>query len=270
MRGREFSPPRRRAEFCMAGATRPGCPALHVVGELLICVNCKTSMQLGREPLRLSGMSTDTDTPQQAVVAGDRGASFHDALVALLPKLRVQALALTRNRADADDLVQAAVTNALAAQASFTPGTNFGAWMYRILRNRFISDRRRQRETVDMDDAPAEAFARPAGQEQNLAVGELRKEMARLPADQRAALIMVAVQGMSYEEVAAAMGCAVGTAKCRVFRARCTLEARLMGDQEEGRVSRRRRNAGVTAPAARNMGRAAPAAAPRHGHDGRA
>lgn len=208
-------------------------------------------------------MSTDLDTSGPADVASDRGLSFHDALVAQLPKLRVQALSLTRNRADADDLVQAAITNALAAQASFTLGTNFGAWMYRILRNRFISDRRRQRETIDMDDAPAEAFARPASQEDSLALRELRAEMARLPADQRAALVMVTVQGMSYEEVAAAMGCAVGTAKCRVFRARCTLEARLLGGEDRPGGARRRRGAGAAAAAApkvpRDLRRADPA-----------
>ncbi|MEO3473592.1 sigma-70 family RNA polymerase sigma factor [Roseomonas sp. CAU 1739] len=200
-------------------------------------------------------MSIDLDTSDQASVASDRGLSFHDALVALLPKLRVQALSLTRNRSDADDLVQAAVTNALAAQASFTPGTNFGAWMYRILRNRFISDRRRLRDTMDMDDAPAEAFARPASQEDSLALGELRAEMAKLPADQRMALVMVTVQGMSYEDVAAAMNCAVGTAKCRVFRARCTLEARLLGRDDNGRAAKRRRGAGASVPAPRSVAR---------------
>ncbi len=215
-------------------------------------------------------MNTDLDTSDQASVASDRGLSFHDALVALLPKLRVQALSLTRNRSDADDLVQAAVTNALAAQASFTPGTNFGAWMYRILRNRFISDRRRQRDTMDMDDAPAEAFARPASQEDSLALGELRAEMARLPADQRTALLMVTLQGMSYEEVAAAMNCAVGTAKCRVFRARCTLEARLLGEPDQVGNPKRRRGAGAvdttTRSVPRNERRAGTAApAVRHG-----
>lgn len=254
----------------MMSATRTRCSLLHAIFACQTREKWTSEPQPGRQPDRLSGMSTDIDTPDQAVVAGSPGPSFHDALVALLPKLRVQALALTRNRADADDLVQAAVTNALAAQASFTPGTNFGAWMYRILRNRFISDRRRLRETVDMDDAPAEAFARPAGQEQNLALGELRAAMARLPADQRAALVMVAVQGMSYEEVASAMGCAVGTAKCRVFRARCALEAQLLGEEEQGRATRRRRGAGAAASAPRNMGRAAlAAAAQRHGYDGR-
>lgn len=197
-----------------------------------------------------------------------QGFSFHGELVALLPKLRVQALSLTRNRADADDLVQAAVANALAAQGSFTPGTNFGAWMYRILRNRFISDRRRLRETMDMDDAPAGAFARPAAQEDSLALRELRLEMARLPADQRAALVMVTVQGMSYEEVAAAMNCAVGTAKCRVFRARRTLEQRLMGEEASPRSARKGRVArsGARSGASRSMVLRDGGAAPlRHG-----
>ena len=156
---------------------------------------------------------------------------FHGLLVTTLPRLRVQALALTRNRADADDLVQAAVTSALAARESFTPGTNFGAWMFRILRNRFISDVRRKRETTELDDVPSSAFARPGAQEDSLVMGELRKHMARLPVEQRTALVMVTVQGMSYEEVAAAMDCAVGTAKCRVFRARQTLQRWLMGEE---------------------------------------
>ncbi len=75
-----------------------------------------------------------------------RQGEFHTQLVSLVPKLRIQALALTRNRAAAEDLVQDAVAaNALAAQDSFTPGTNFAAWMHRILRNRFISTLRKQR-----------------------------------------------------------------------------------------------------------------------------
>ena len=84
---------------------------------------------------------------------------FHQQIVAILPKLRVQALALTRHRAAAEDLVQDAVCNALSAQASFIPGTNFPAWMHRILRNRFISNLRRRRDTTDIDDVPASVFA---------------------------------------------------------------------------------------------------------------
>lgn len=156
---------------------------------------------------------------------------FHGMLVALLPKLRIQALALTRNRASADDLVQDAVANALAAQTSFTPGTNFAAWMHRILRNRFISTLRKQRETTDIDDLPMSAIAVSAPHEDRLVLKELGVALGRLPADQREALFMVVLEGMSYEEVAAATNCAVGTAKSRVFRARRQLQASLTGEE---------------------------------------
>lgn len=159
--------------------------------------------------------------------------SFHDQLIAILPKLRVQGLALTRNRAAAEDLVQDAVCNALSAQDSFIPGTNFAAWMHRILRNRFISNLRKQRDTTDIDDVPSAAFASDAPHEDRLALKELGKAMNRLPPDQREALVMVVVHGMSYEALADATGCAVGTAKSRVFRARRQLEAWLLGEQPD-------------------------------------
>ncbi len=155
---------------------------------------------------------------------------FHDQVITILPKLRIQALALTRNRAAAEDLVQDAVCNALSAQASFIPGTNFAAWMHRILRNRFISNLRKRRDTTDIDDVPSSVFATEAPHEDRLALKDLSKAIGRLPADQREALIMVVVQGMSYEALAESTGCAVGTAKSRVFRARRQLEAWLMGE----------------------------------------
>jgi RNA polymerase sigma-70 factor (ECF subfamily) len=155
---------------------------------------------------------------------------FHSQLITLLPRLRVQALALTRNRAAAEDLVQDAVANALAAQDSFTPGTNFAAWMHRILRNRFISTLRKQRDTTDIEDLPASAFSVSATHEDRLVLKELGRAVNRLPVDQREALFMVVLQGMSYEDVASATGCAVGTAKSRVFRARRQLQAWLMGE----------------------------------------
>lgn len=161
--------------------------------------------------------------------------AFEDLLIKTLPSLRQYAYALTRNRADADDLLQAAVSNALAARNSFTQGTNFKAWMSCILRNRFLSDTRRRRETVSVDDAPPELFARAASQDDNIALGELRRAMARLPAGHRLALVMITVQGMSYEEASAELNVPVGTVKCRVFRARKQLHAWLMGDENAAR-----------------------------------
>lgn len=167
-------------------------------------------------------------SPAEARRARDE---FHGLLVTLLPKLRVQALALTRNRAAAEDLVQDAVANALAAQDSFTPGTNFAAWMHRILRNRFISTLRKQRETTDIEDLPSSVFAVSASHDDRMVLKELSRALTRLPNDQREALFMVVLQGLSYEEVAQATGCAVGTAKSRVFRARRQLQVWLTGEE---------------------------------------
>ena len=165
--------------------------------------------------------------------------TFHDQVIAILPKLRIQALALTRNRAAAEDLVQDAVCNALSAQQSFIPGTNFPAWMHRILRNRFISNLRKRRDTTDIDDVPSSVFATEAPHEDRLALKELAHAMTRLPSDQREALVMVVVHGMSYEALAASTGCAVGTAKSRVFRARRQLETWLLGEPKESKQSAR-------------------------------
>ena len=101
--------------------------------------------------------------------------------------------------------------------------------MHRTLRNRFISDRRKHRDTADIADMPEAAFATNAAHEHGLALKELGRAMARLPADQREALLMVVLHGMGHEAVAEAAGCAVGTAKSRMFRARRQLEAWLLG-----------------------------------------
>ena len=82
--------------------------------------------------------------------------SFHDDLKEILPRLRRHALALTRNRDSMEDLVQDTVVRALAAQDSFTPGTNFAAWIHKILRNEFISKIRKNRNTVPLDAMVAE------------------------------------------------------------------------------------------------------------------
>jgi len=184
-----------------------------------------------------------TNTKPQQPRQTSATAEFHQQLFALLPKLRVQALALTRNRASAEDLVQDAVVNALAAHDSFTPGTNFAAWMHRILRNRFISTLRKQRDTTDIEDLPMSALAVNASHEDRMVLKELGRAIDRLPSDQREALFMVVLQGMSYEDVAEATGCAVGTAKSRVFRARRQLEISLAGEERaERRAPREERS----------------------------
>lgn len=157
--------------------------------------------------------------------------SFQAMLVASLPMLRQRAISFTRHRADAEDLVQTAIASALAAQSSFEPGTNFKAWMTRILRNRFFSNLRSRRETVELDHAPAGLLSRSGGQEERLAVNELCRCLATLQEDQRRILLMITVEGLSYSEASGRLGVAVGTLKCRVFRARRQLRVALLGQE---------------------------------------
>ncbi len=126
--------------------------------------------------------------------------------------------------------------------------------MHRILRNRFISNLRKRRDTTDIEDVPAAALATDAPHEDRLALKELSRAMTRLPADQREALVMVVLNGVSYEALAEATGCAVGTAKSRVFRARRQLEAWLLGERPE------RSGALAASPAAHGPGVALAAA----------
>jgi RNA polymerase sigma-70 factor, ECF subfamily len=155
---------------------------------------------------------------------------FQEQLVSLMPKLRVWALALTRNRAAADDLVQDVAAKALAASDSFEAGTNFRAWMHRIMVNQFITDVRRQRECVaigTMPDTPVKAT-----HEDRIALRELGWAVNRLPPDQKEALRMIALDEESYETASELAGCAVGTLKSRVHRARLHLRTYMAGDVE--------------------------------------
>lgn len=157
---------------------------------------------------------------------------FHNLIILHLPLLMKQAMALTRNKADAEDLVQAAVASAIAARASFTVGTNFKAWMTCVLRNRFLTNIRQRRFHVDLDEVPDGLLGRSGGQDDHLEIAELRRQMARLPADHQIILIMITIDGVSYDEASQTLGVAVGTLKCRVFRARAQLEVWMHGKEQ--------------------------------------
>jgi RNA polymerase sigma-70 factor, ECF subfamily len=153
---------------------------------------------------------------------------FQEQLIEFLPKMRVWALALTRNRAAAEDLTQDVATKALVARDGFTPGTNFSAWVHRIMINHFISGVRNRRECTDMDTVPEVAV--PAPHEDRTALRELGWALDRLPPDQREALFMIVLQEKSYETAAQVTGCAIGTLKSRVHRARMQLRTFLTGE----------------------------------------
>jgi RNA polymerase sigma-70 factor (ECF subfamily) len=150
--------------------------------------------------------------------------SLKEAMLAAVPSLRAFAISLSGNIDRADDLVQETLLRAIANIDSFQPGTNMSAWMFTILRNLFRSEyRKRRREVEDTDGSYAESLKSHPEQASRLEFQEFRAALAKLPPDQREALILVGASGFSYEEAANICGCAVGTIKSRVNRARTRL-----------------------------------------------
>ncbi|MDQ1078802.1 sigma-70 family RNA polymerase sigma factor [Pseudoroseomonas cervicalis] len=155
-------------------------------------------------------------------------APIEDELLACLPDLRAYARSLTRNRHDADDLVQDAVVRMLNSADRFQPGTNFKAWAFTILRNRFLNEFvAKRRLTREMDDSELERITVSARQDEGLELSDFQRIFHRLPEDHRSILTLVAGSGLPYEDVAKVLGCAVGTVKSRVHRARSALYALL-------------------------------------------
>jgi RNA polymerase sigma-70 factor (ECF subfamily) len=147
--------------------------------------------------------------------------SVRDTILAAVPSLRAFAISLSGNVDRADDLVQETLLRALAHIDSFQPGTNMSAWLFTILRNLFRSEyRKRRREVEDPEGNYAESLKSQPEQTGRVEFQEFREALAKLPEDQREALILVGASGFSYDEAAAICGCAVGTIKSRVNRAR--------------------------------------------------
>ena len=152
-------------------------------------------------------------------------------LVTAIPHLRAFAMSLCGRSALADDLVQETLTKAWAKADSYKDGTNLMAWLFTILRNEFYSHlRKRKCEVEDVDGAEAAQLVSAPGQMANLEMGDFRTALAKLPEDQREAIILVGASGFSYEEAADIMGCAVGTVKSRLSRARTRLTEMMEGE----------------------------------------
>src|SRR5207237_5189918 len=150
--------------------------------------------------------------------------AFKTELVALIPHLRAFARTLTGDPTTADDLAQDAMMKAWDARASFQMGTNMKAWTFMILRNQFYSEKRRSWRQSQLDQEAAErTLVAVDDPEAPVALDELRQGLAMLPPEQREALILVGAGGFAYEEAAEICGCAVGTVKSRVSRARRAL-----------------------------------------------
>jgi RNA polymerase sigma-70 factor, ECF subfamily len=156
---------------------------------------------------------------------------LREALLAAVPILRAFAISLAGQVDKADDLVQDTLLRALSNLHRFEPGTNLNAWLFTILRNLFHSEyRKRRREIEDPDGTYAGRLRVQPEQGAHLDFEDFRTALFQLPSDQREALLLVGASGFSYEEAANICGCAVGTIKSRVNRARIRLAALLNVD----------------------------------------
>jgi RNA polymerase sigma-70 factor (ECF subfamily) len=147
--------------------------------------------------------------------------ALRDEMLNLLPNLWAFAFSLTNDPIRVDDLVQETFVRAWANIDCFERGSNPGAWLFTILRHAFYTEHRKRRHEVeDPIGVHADRLKGLPAQEAALALAELRSALAHLPSSHREALLLVSVEGMTYDEVAMLQGVAVGTIKSRVNRAR--------------------------------------------------
>jgi RNA polymerase sigma-70 factor (ECF subfamily) len=179
--------------------------------------------------------SAETDKPLSKRSADEKRA-FKRELTDVVPHLRAFARGLCGRPDMADDLVQETLLKAWAAQERFEPGTSMRAWTFVILRNAYLTDMRRNRFRGDYDETVAErVLTAPAGQEEPIHLSDMHRALLTLPPERREALQLVGAGGFSYEEAANICGCAVGTIKSRVGRARAALTTMI----EEGTIPER-------------------------------
>lgn len=161
---------------------------------------------------------------------------FKRELTELVPSLRAFARSLAHNPTQADDLVQDALVKALANVERFEPGTNMRAWLFTILRNNYYSHlRKTKREVEDADGKFAARLATRPEQNGSVDLEDFKAAFMRLAPDHREVLTLVGASGCSYEEAARICGCAVGTIKSRVNRARRKL-ADMLGLDGDGQA----------------------------------
>ncbi|MBN4095556.1 MULTISPECIES: sigma-70 family RNA polymerase sigma factor [Methylobacterium] len=158
-----------------------------------------------------------------------REKAFQASLLSLVPNLQRFARSLLRSHVGADDLLQNTLLRAWRSRASFAPGTNLEAWLFTIMRNQFYNEhRKRGREVQDEDGAQAERMVSLPEQGGHLDLSDVQAALDRLAPPMRQALVLVAIENLTYEETAAVMQCRIGTVKSRVWRARTQL-AEMLG-----------------------------------------
>ena len=152
------------------------------------------------------------------------------AIAAVIPRLRRYARALTGNAAQADDLVQDCLVRGLAKQAQWRAGASPRKWLFTILHNLHVDKTRaRKRRPRQVDLETIEPELRPAAGAEHSSAFEIGQALAQLPDEQRQALLLVALEGLSYAEAADVLGVPTGTVMSRISRAREGLRRLLYG-----------------------------------------
>lgn len=150
--------------------------------------------------------------------------AFRDAVAALLPTLRRYAGTLARNAEDADDLVQHVALRALTKERLFEPGTDLRAWLFTMMHNEFVNRVRRDRaQGVKLDLDAVRHVGVGETQERRLQARDFARALSYLPADQQRVVLLVGYDGLTYEQAADYLGCAVGTVRSRLSRGRARL-----------------------------------------------
>jgi RNA polymerase sigma-70 factor (ECF subfamily) len=158
-----------------------------------------------------------------------------ERLVDLIPRLRRYARALAGDRASADDLVQDTLERAWAKLHLYRRGTDLRAWLFTVMHNVHVNKVRATRPTDPLDeDLPEMALRAPQGD--SLAMRDLDRSIALLPPEQRAVLLLVTLEEMSYEEVARTLGIPMGTVMSRLSRAREKLRAMMHGQSAAAKL----------------------------------
>lgn len=162
------------------------------------------------------------------------------SIVEFIPALRAFARAFCQAREDADDLVQETLTKGLANIDKFEPGTRMKSWLFTIMRNTYYTRvRAATREAPGIVDCASLAPVSQPAQEWSMQSKEVHRAIQRLPKSQSEVLMLVGVLGVSYEETAVICGCAVGTVKSRLSRARAGVLERL-GETSAQELTERR------------------------------
>lgn len=157
-----------------------------------------------------------------------RSDGLQTEIVELIPALRAFARTFHRNSSDADDLVQETLTRALANLEQFDPGTRLKSWLFTIMRNTFCTKFRiAKREGPGAKKCVSGVGIAQPPQEWTIRAKELERACNRLPEPYRAVLEYVVIEGRSYDDAAQKFGCAIGTVKSRINRARKQLAAQL-------------------------------------------